>query len=309
MAVQAIEKVSETTPTGSNDTTLIPDKKDYTNMTAQEILNAEKAGETIPTEILSWAKENPDSKETYKSSQSGTSAEGEQDNVSYKDSLENAGFSIEMQCMILKGLSEIMEKRDLQNVQRMSPYIQQVPSDEQTGDNSTSEVSKALDEISNDMSGGKLFSKKNRQKIEFYIALNSQTSNELNEINFSLEEIQKVLEGTIVCTKESKQAGTGAQQAGEELKSSSKWWRFGRKAKAKKTIEQGELTERMSDSTKKLAEAIAKDNNVALTRTQNNIQTVEQSKVEENNQGLETETATATEPTGTTSSTPTQTTA
>lgn len=298
MAVQAVDKVSETTPVVSNDTTTNPEKKDYTNMTAKEILNAEKAGESIPTEILSWAKENPDSKETYKASQGESGQATEKDTVSYKTDLEDAGFDIEAQCMILRSLSAKMEQRDLGNVQKMSPYVQQVPNDEQSGDNTTSEVNKALNEISNSMSGGKTFSKKGIQKIMFYKALNSKASDELNNIEFSLEDIQKVLDVSISCAKESKQAGADAKQAGEELKSSSKWWRFGKKAKAKKTIEQGELTERMSASTKKLAEAIAKDNNVALSGTKNNIQTVEQANIEENNQGeqapAESKTASAT---------------
>ena len=286
MAVQAVNNLTLAAPPELSEMEVSPVEKDYTNMTAVEIMTAINAGENVPAEIAQWAKDNPESNETYKSVQSVNTTE-EQDNISYKDDLDNLGFSLEEQCIILKDLSERMENRDLKNVQRMSPYIQQVPNDEQSGDDTTSEVSNALVEISGIMSGGGFFSKEREQKLEFYLALHSNAYQHLNDIDFSLEEIQKVLDTSIECTNESKQAGGDAIKAGEELKSSSKWWRFGKKIKARKAIKQGELTERMSDSTRILAEAIAKDNNIALSETKNNLQIVEQSSLDLTKQVLD----------------------
>lgn len=70
MAVDAVTGVTPTTTTpqapGDGGNTV-----DYTQMTPKEILEAKKNGETIPPEILKWAKENPDSKITYAESQGG----------------------------------------------------------------------------------------------------------------------------------------------------------------------------------------------------------------------------------------------
>lgn len=193
-------------------------------------------------------------------------------------------MSLKEQCKIFTQLSAEKETRDLQNVTKMAPYIQQVPNDEQTGNNTTSEVEKALGEISKDVKnsfrgfvGGKEF----RDGLRFFSALKDGASGELTTIDESLSEIQDILDDTIADTKESKQYGEETTRLGKELKSKTKGWQiFGsRRRAAKKAIEQGSLTVKMSERTNKLAEAIAKDNGVALKRTGDNIKTVDNAYV------------------------------
>ena len=50
MAVQAVDGVKETTPAVTTEESNTPGKKDYSNMTAKEIINADKAGETVPAQ-------------------------------------------------------------------------------------------------------------------------------------------------------------------------------------------------------------------------------------------------------------------
>lgn len=280
MAVDPVTGVSPTTttnpPSGNGGGAI-----DYTKMTPQEILEAEKNGETVPPEILKWAKENPDSKITYAESQGGENGGvTENDAVAYQQSLEEQGMSLKEQCKIFTQLSAEKETRDLQNVTKMAPYIQQVPNDEQTGNNTTSEVEKALGEISKDVKnsfrgivGGKEF----RDGLRFFSALKDGASGELTTIDESLSEIQDILDDTIADAKESKQYGEETTRLGKELKSKTKGWQiFGsRRRAAKKAIEQGDLTVKMSERTNKLAEAIAKDNGIALKQTGDNINTVD----------------------------------
>lgn len=303
MAVQAVDKVSETTPVVSNDTTTSPEKKDYTNMTAKEILNAEKAGESIPAEILSWAKENPDSKETYKASQ-GESAQAKEENdaVAYRTSMEEDGMSLKEICKQFTQMSAQKENRDLQNVSKMAPYTQQVPTDNQNGNNATSEVKNAISEIAKEILSKKTVLRLSlgikADELKFFDALKQENSNELTTIDDSLESIQDILNGVISDAKESKQYGEETKKIGQEYKSNTKWIRFKQRRIAKQAIEQGDNTVKMSERTDKLAQAIAKDNGVALNNSKNNIQTVEQANIEENNQGeqapAESKTASAT---------------
>lgn len=286
MAIQAVNGVTDATPITVDETGLNNGQKDYTKMTAKEIIEANKNGETVPANILSWAEENPESKTTFAESQQDGGIAGEEtDTVSYKDELENSGYSLRQQSQILTALSRKMEERDLNNITKMGPYMQQVPTDEQTGDSSTNEVTKALDEISKDMKGGSFFSRAGRnnliERAKFYKALNEGTSGELDVIDFSLEEIQSVLDRALSQSKESKQAGSDSIEAGQELKSESKWFRFRQRKIANKAIEQGDKTVKMSERTDKLAQAVAKDNGVALKSTKDNIQTVEGSVLEE----------------------------
>ncbi len=278
MAVDPVTGVSPTTttnpPSGNGGGAI-----DYTKMTPQEILEAEKNGETIPPEILKWAKENPDSKITYAGSQGGdgNNATEENDAVAYSEFLDSAGVSLKEQCKMFTMISESMERRDLQNVVQMAPYTQQVPDDEQTGNNATSEVEKVLGDINKEVKqsfksliGGRSFF----DGMRFFSALKAGASGELTTINESLSQIQDILDGSIADAKESKQYGEETGRLGKELKSNSKWWRFGRKHVASRAIEQGDLTVKMSERTNKLAEAIAKDNGIALKQTGDNINTV-----------------------------------
>ena len=270
MAVQAVSGVSETPVTG-NMPPAEGGQKDYTKMTPKEILEAEKNGETIPPKILAWAKENPDGK----------------DAVAYQASLEEQGMSLKEQCKIFTDLSAQKETRDLQNVTKMAPYTQQVPTDDQTGAKGTSEVSKAFAEIKQGIKfkgffGGKEFF----DGIRFYQALHEGTSNELDTIDYSLEAIQSVLDGAIGDAQDSKQYGEETVNLGRELKSHTKWWQFkgSRRKAAKKAIEQGELTVKMSERTDKLAQAIAKDNGVALKNSKDNIKQVDLSVLQDEGQ-------------------------
>lgn len=278
MAVDAVTGVTPTTTTpqarGDGGNTV-----DYTKMTPKEILEAEKNGETVPPEILKWAKENADSKITYAESQGGgkTGAAEENDAVAYSELLDSVGVSLKEQCKMFTKISAFMERRDLQNVTKMAPYTQQVPTDEQSGNNTTSEVEKALGEINKEVKksfrgivGGKEF----RDGLRFFSALKDGASGELTTINESLSQIQDILDGSIADAKESKQCGDETIKLGKELKSNSKWWRFGKKRVASRAIEQGDLTVKMSERTNKLAEAIAKDNGIALKQTGDNINTV-----------------------------------
>lgn len=286
MAVQAVSGVSETPVTG-NMPPAEGGQKDYTKMTPKEILEAEKNGETIPPKILAWAKENPDGKDTYeKAIQNGQGVE-ENDAVAYQASLEEQGMSLKEQCKIFTDLSAQKETRDLQNVTKMAPYTQQVPTDDQTGAKGTSEVSKAFAEIKQGIKfkgffGGKEFF----DGIRFYQALHEGTSNELDTIDYSLEAIQNVLDGAIGDAKDSRQYGEETVNLGRELKSHTKWWQFkgSRRKAAKKAIEQGEMTVKMSERTDKLAQAIAKDNGVALKNSKDNIKQVDLSVLQDEGQ-------------------------
>ena len=288
MAVQAVSGVSETPVTG-NMPPAEGGQKDYTKMTPKEILEAEKNGETIPTKILAWAKENPDGKDTYeKANQNGQGAE-ENDAVAYQASLEEQGMSLKEQCKIFTDLSAQKETRDLQNITKMAPYTQQVPTDDQTGAKGTSEVSKAFAEINKEISSSfVLFSSNKNFKdgMKFYKALQEGTSNELDTIDYSLEAIQSVLDGAIGDAQDSKQYGEETVNLGRELKSHTKWWQFGgsRRKAAKKAIEQGKLTVKMSERTDKLAQAIAKDNGVALKNSKDNIKQVDLSVLQDEGQ-------------------------
>ena len=281
MAVQAVSGVSETPVTG-NMPPAEGGQKDYTQMTPKEILEAEKNGK-----ILAWAKENPDGKDTYeKAIQNGQGVE-ENDAVAYQASLEEQGMSLKEQCKIFTDLSAQKETRDLQNVTKMAPYTQQVPTDDQTGAKGTSEVSKAFAEIKQGIKfkgffGGKEFF----DGIRFYQALHEGTSNELDTIDYSLEAIQSVLDGAISDAQDSKQYGEETANLGRELKSHTKWWQFGgsRRKAAKKAIEQGKLTVKMSERTDKLAQAIAKDNGVALKNSKDNIKQVDLSVLQDEGQ-------------------------
>lgn len=288
MAVQAVSGVSETPVTG-NMPPAEGGQKDYTKMTPKEILEAEKNGETIPTKILAWAKENPDGKDTYeKANPNGQGAE-ENDAVAYQASLEEQGMSLKEQCKIFTDLSAQKETRDLQNVTKMAPYTQQVPTDDQTGAKGTLEVSKAFAEINKEISSSfVLFSSNKNFKdgLRFYKALQEGTSNELDTIDYSLEAIQSVLDGAISDAQDSKQYGEETANLGRELKSHTKWWQFGgsRRKAAKKAIEQGKLTVKMSERTDKLAQAIAKDNGVALKNSKDNIKQVDLSVLQDEGQ-------------------------
>lgn len=287
MAVQAVSGVSETPVTG-NMPSAEGGQKDYTKMTPKEILEAEKNGETIPPKILAWAKENPDGKDTYeKANPNGQGAE-ENDAVAYQASLEEQGMSLKEQCKIFTDLSAQKETRDLQNITKMAPYTQQVPTDDQTGAKGTSEVSKAFAEIKKEIiSSFVLFSSNKNFKdgLRFYKALHEGTSNDLDTIDYSLEAIQSVLDGAISDAQDSKQYGEETANLGRELKSHTKWWQFGgsRRKAAKKAIEQGKLTVKMSERTDKLAQAIAKDNGVALKNSKDNIKQVDISVLPEEN--------------------------
>lgn len=287
MAVQAVSGVSETPVTG-NMPSAEGGQKDYTKMTPKEILEAEKNGETIPPKILAWAKENPDGKDTYeKANPNGQGAE-ENDAVAYQASLEEQGMSLKEQCKIFTDLSAQKETRDLQNITKMAPYTQQVPTDDQTGAKGTSEVSKAFAEIKKEISSSfVLFSSNKNFKdgLRFYKALHEGTSNDLDTIDYSLEAIQSVLDGAISDAQDSKQYGEETANLGRELKSHTKWWQFGgsRRKAAKKAIEQGKLTVKMSERTDKLAQAIAKDNGVALKNSKDNIKQVDISVLPEEN--------------------------
>ena len=196
-------------------------------------------------------------------------------------------MSLKEQCKIFTDLSAQKETRDLQNVTKMAPYTQQVPTDDQTGAKGTSEVSKAFAEIKQGIKfkgffGGKEFF----DGIRFYQALHEGTSNELDTIDYSLEAIQSVLDGAISDAQDSKQYGEETANLGRELKSHTKWWQFGgsRRKAAKKAIEQGKLTVKMSERTDKLAQAIAKDNGVALKNSKDNIKQVDLSVLQDEGQ-------------------------
>ena len=288
MAVQAISGVSETPVTG-NMPPAEGGQKDYTKMTPKEILEAEKNGETIPPKILAWAKENPDGKDTYEKANPNGQGVEENDAVAYQASLEEQGMSLKEQCKIFTDLSAQKETRDLQNVTKMAPYTQQVPTDDQTGAKGTSEVSKAFAEINKEISSSfVLFSSNKNFKdgLRFYKALQEGTSNELDTIDYSLEAIQSVLDGAISDAQDSKQYGEETANLGRELKSHTKWWQFGgsRRKAAKKAIEQGKLTVKMSERTDKLAQAIAKDNGVALKNSKDNIKQVDLSVLQDEGQ-------------------------
>lgn len=284
MAVQAVSGVSETPVTG-NMPPAEGGQKDYTKMTSKEILEAEKNGETIPPKILAWAKENPDGKDTYEKANPNGQGVEENDAVAYQASLEEQGMSLKEQCQIFTDLSAQKETRDLQNITQMAPYTQQVPTDDQTGGVDTSEVSKAFEEINKEiMSSFKIFSSNKgfKDSVRFYQALHEGTSNELDTIDYSLEAIQSVLDGAIGDAKDSRQYGEETVNLGRELKSHTKWWQFkgSRRKAAKKAIEQGEMTVKMSERTDKLAQAIAKDNGVALNNSKENIKVVKDATVE-----------------------------
>lgn len=288
MAVQAVSGVSETPVTG-NMPPAEGGQKDYTQMTPKEILEAEKNGETIPPKILAWAKENPDGKDTYEKANPNGQGVEENDAVAYQASLEEQGMSLKEQCKIFTDLSAQKETRDLQNVTKMAPYTQQVPTDDQTGAKGTSEVSKAFAEINKEISSSfVLFSSNKNFKdgMKFYKALQEGTSNELDTIDYSLEAIQSVLDGAISDAQDSKQYGEETANLGRELKSHTKWWQFGgsRRKAAKKAIEQGKLTVKMSERTDKLAQAIAKDNGVALKNSKDNIKQVDLSVLQDEGQ-------------------------
>lgn len=288
MAVQAVSGVSETPVTG-NMPPAESGQKDYTKMTPKEILEAEKNGETIPPKILAWAKENPDGKDTYEKANPNGQGVEENDAVAYQASLEEQGMSLKEQCKIFTDLSAQKETRDLQNVTKMAPYTQQVPTDDQTGAKGTSEVSKAFAEINKEISSSfVLFSSNKNFKdgLRFYKALQEGTSNELDTIDYSLEAIQSVLDGAISDAQDSKQYGEETANLGRELKSHTKWWQFGgsRRKAAKKAIEQGKLTVKMSERTDKLAQAIAKDNGVALKNSKDNIKQVDLSVLQDEGQ-------------------------
>ncbi len=288
MAVQAISGVSETPVTG-NMPPAEGGQKDYTKMTPKEILEAEKNGETIPPKILAWAKENPDGKDTYEKANPNGQGVEENDAVAYQASLEEQGMSLKEQCKIFTDLSAQKETRDLQNVTKMAPYTQEVPTDDQTGAKGTSEVSKAFAEINKEISSSfVLFSSNKNFKdgLRFYKALQEGTSNELDTIDYSLEAIQSVLDGAIGDAQDSKQYGEETANLGRELKSHTKWWQFGgsRRKAAKKAIEQGKLTVKMSERTDKLAQAIAKDNGVALKNSKDNIKQVDLSVLQDEGQ-------------------------
>ena len=284
MAVQAVSGVSETPVTG-NMPPAEGGQKDYTKMTSKEILEAEKNGETIPPKILAWAKENPDGKDTYEKANPNGQGVEENDAVAYQASLEEQGMSLKEQCQIFTDLSAQKETRDLQNITQMAPYTQQVPTDDQTGGVDTSEVSKAFEEINKEiMSSFKIFSSNKgfKDSVRFYQALHEGTSNELDTIDYSLEAIQSVLDGAIGDAKDSRQYGEETVNLGRELKSHTKWCQFkgSRRKAAKKAIEQGEMTVKMSERTDKLAQAIAKDNGVALNNSKENIKVVKDATVE-----------------------------
>ncbi len=287
MALQAVNGVTAVTPVVSDDTdTSTQEKKDYKNMTAKEIIAADKSGETIPVDILQWAKENPDSKDTYSTTQGNEGQTEENDAIDYRASLEEQGMSLKEQCKQFTQLSAQKETRDLQNITKMAPYMQQVPTDDQSSGNATSAVQTALQEIVNEITKGAVAffgtgNNKFKESQKFFSALKKGSSDEVNMIDDSLESIQDVLNGTISDAKDSKQYGEETTNVGREFKSSTKWWKFKNKRIAKKAIEQGENTVKMAERTNKLAQAIAKDNGAALNNSKNNIQTIEQSVVEE----------------------------
>lgn len=284
MAVDAVNGINETTPSTTVENGGSPGSRNYNNMTAREILDAEKAGETVPAEILTWAKENPDSKETYGNVQGETGDEtSEADTVSYRESMEEQGMSLKQMCKQFTQMSSQKENRDLQNVTKMAPYIPQVPTDEQNGNDATSEVQVAMDEITKEILNKdnwklKGFSFKN-DGLKFFQALKQGNSGELNYIDDSLESIQNVLNEAISGAKDSKQCGNEAIQTGQEYKSSLRRIRFLARRVANKAIEQGENTVKMAERTDKLAQAIAKDNNVALKNTKDNITAVEEAEI------------------------------
>lgn len=285
MAVQAVDGVKETTPAVTTEESNTPGKKDYSNMTAKEIINADKAGETVPAEILSWAKENPDSKDTYKTAQGGAGAQQEEnDAVAYRMSMEEEGTSLKDMCKQFTQMSAQKEERDLKNVGTMGGLTGKIPVDDQNGINAATEVSDALNEIAKDSFKNFNF-KKMKEGIKFFDALKQGNSNELNTIDDSLESIQDVLNGIISDAKDSKQYGDETVKVGKEFKSSTKWWKFKNRRVAKKAIEQGENTVKMSERTDKLAQALSKANGAALSNSKNNMQTVEQAELEETAQG------------------------
>lgn len=146
-------------------------------------------------------------------------------------------------------------------------------------------MSKVFAEIEKDIkSSFKPFgnNKSFKDGLRFYSALQEGTSNELDVIDESLEAIQDVIDGAMADAKDSRQYGEETTRLGKELKSHTKWWQFGgsRRKAAKRAIEQGELTVKISERTDKLAQAIAKDNGVALINSRLNIMQVDDSTVE-----------------------------
>lgn len=285
MAVDAVSGVNGTTTTPAPSPTGEGGEKDYKQMTAKEILEAEKNGETIPPEILKWAQDNPDGDQTYMQATGGDSAAEEtNDAVAYAELLDSAGMSLKEQCKIFTSISKVMEQRDLGNVTKMAPYTQQIPTDDESGDNSTNEVTTALGEITKEIKdsrkglGGRAFF----DGLKFFGALAQGVSGELDGIDDSLEAIQDVLNGTVKDAKQSKQYGEETVSLGKELKSHTKWWQFfgSRRRASKRAIEQGDLTIKMSERTNKLAQAIAKVNKVALGSTKENIDTVDEANAE-----------------------------
>lgn len=294
MAVDAVNGVNSNSAVSStNSTSEVTDASRVTiseatlaKMTAKEIIDGyNHQSWAVPDNILSWAQNeyqtNPDSKVTFgESGNSVDTVNGTQtDVVSYRESMEADGLSLKEQCNQLASLSAQMEVTDLNNITKIAPYSTIVPTDQGDGNQGESEVSKVLSEFAKDMMKGGLFffvTDKFKEGKKFFAALKKGTNDELGDINTELETMQAELNQTLSGAKQSKQTGIETIEAGKELKSHTKWWQFfgSRRRAAKKAIEQGDKTVKMSDRTSKFANAIAKDNNIALQSIQTNIQVV-----------------------------------
>jgi len=189
--------------------------------------------------------------------------------------MEEDGLSLKDQCKILRQISAAMEKNDLNNITMVAPYLQMIPTDETEGDNNELEVTKLFNEISGDMGKRSFFSDDFHEGIKFFRAVSKGASDELGDISSDLETMQADLNKVINDARQSNATGTETVEAGKELKGSAKWWHFGRKFAAKKAIEQGDNTVKMSDRASQFATAIANDTGVVIGAIQENIEIVE----------------------------------
>ncbi|MCM1265207.1 MAG: hypothetical protein NC200_03325 [Candidatus Gastranaerophilales bacterium] len=313
MAVEAVNSTTptSTTVTDSGDGRVNISETTLKKMTAQEIVDGYNTQNwNVPQEILDWANNeiqtNPNSTTTYgESGAGGVGGEGE-DVVSYSAMLDELGVGKKTKCKILTKISRDMEFEDMVNIAMIAPFAQEQPEDEADGNGEESAVSQVLNEIMGDMKDGykgsflgmRFGSNKFQEGQKFFSAFNAgitaandenakfkgrtkvlimaaNAKEELYEIDDSLDSMLNVLNDTSQHAKQSIVTGTETLEAGKELKSSAKWYHFGRKHVARKAIDQGEETKIMGENTKKLSDAIMKDNGLVKESVEGNIDAIE----------------------------------
>ena len=292
-------RITNTTENGAEQT-----KPNYNNMTAKEIIDGyNNEGLAVPKDVLEWAQKTleTDPNSTVKYGDVAANSEGASpaDVISYVQAMQEDGMSLRQICVDMTDLSKEMEERDLANVARMSAFMPDIPEGSDDSESDGSEVSKLMDELNTDMrkrGRGIFFIDKIEEDIKFFDALKQTDENEVVSIDESLEDIASVLNEADTNSKQSMEFGEMTATLGSILKRGRArsikipgldilggiiggiFGLFsGKRRIANRAIEQGEKTLAMGEKTNKLANALAKDNNIALGVVEEAAEFIEQS--------------------------------